>query len=157
MSTDVIDLSGVLRPDLRVKFEQGGTIYRLPGDPPSEEFLRIGMLLRELSGLEATEESAERAKELREELGEAVDDLFALKNADYEPGEIRLPDRQLIALFNQLSETYSQAVAEALPEEVGEDARPTSPETRSATRSSRRSASRRPRQRRSTSSPSSAS
>lgn len=132
----LIDLSGVLRPDIRVKFDPGAQakVYRLPGDPPNELWLRLGMLLGELGGLEE-DSPPSRALELREELTDSIYELFRLRQ-DVEDGDINLTDAQIVALFNQLAATYATAVEEAAPE------RPTSPASTSPKRrSSRRSAS----------------
>ena len=119
----LIDLTMVARPDLRVKVRRADDteqIYRIPGSAPSGLIVELMVLLREIDRADA--EDIELIADLRAQVQEKVDELFALRNSEYEPGEIRLGDEELSALVRGMFERYYRA-----EEPEGGD-RPTEPE-----------------------------
>lgn len=158
----IIDLTKVAAPDIRVKLKRADdsdSIYRIPGNAPSGLMVELMVLLREVDGADA--EDLELIADLREQIQEKIDDLFALRNKDYEDGEVKLNDEELAALVSGLFRRYYDA-------EVSEEGseRPTKSESespkeeddeastpRSAPRSRRSSRAPKKRSRSSTSSP----
>lgn len=154
----LIDLTKVASPDIRVKLRHADdtdAVYRLPGNAPSGLMIELMVLLREIDA--ADNDDLELVADLRGQLQEKVDDLFAIRNKDYAEGDVRLDDEELAALISGLFQRYYNA------EESG--ARPTEPETepeeepstpprpRSARRSPQSSRARKAPSRSSTSSP----
>lgn len=133
-SNELIDLDAVVSPDLRVQLN--GVKYRLPGDAPAEIMLAIGVLLGELNDLDE-QTGAERMLELREELGEKIEDLFRVRQPDLEVGALMLTDTQILELVTKLSVAYG-VVDEA---ELEDDADPptTAEKPKTSERSGRRS------------------
>lgn len=128
-NTGMLDLTAIARPDLRVKAKVSGDrekVYRFPGDPPSGPLLRLVVLLQELESCELEHDDIEelqKAEAISEEIGEVLDDLLGRRNADYEPGEFRPAQPELVTLIGWL---FAQYRPEAGPEEDGD--RPTEPE-----------------------------
>lgn len=163
----LIDLDAVLAEDIQVQID--GDKWPLPGDAPSEILLKILLLSETLENV-AKENDAGRILEVREQITEKVDELFALRTdpedfpsqrlvrgeegeegAEYEP-TMGLSDARVGALVSSLFEVYytlPEGAAEAA-EEGG--ARPTGsstqPKPKSTKRSARKSSGRKPAARR---------
>ncbi|HXS25887.1 MAG TPA: hypothetical protein VN719_16750 [Gemmatimonadales bacterium] len=102
-SAGLIDLDAVLAPDIRVKL--GGETYRLPGDAPTETLLSIVQLTEEMDkAVKATDET--RILELRAEMAERVEDLFALRQDIPEGFGAAIPEVQTVELVRRLFQHY---------------------------------------------------
>lgn len=118
----IIDLTKVAAPDIRTKLKRADdseAIYRLPGNAPSGLMIELMVLLREIDG--ADSEDLDVIADLRLQVQEKIDELFCLRNKDYEDGEVKLNDEELATLVAGLFQRYYNA------EEDGD--RPTEPET----------------------------
>lgn len=157
----IIDLTKVAAPDIRVKLrgaDDKDTIYRIPGNAPSGLMVEMMVLLREIDAADG--EDLELISDLRNQVQEKVDDLFCLRNADYQAGDVELGDEELAALVSGLFQRYYNVSDEeggdrpTEPQEAEEEQPSTStpPRPRSAPRSPRRSPARKTRSRSSTSS-----
>jgi hypothetical protein len=153
----IIDLTKVAAPDIRVKLRRSDdtdAIYRIPGNAPSGLMVELMVLLREVD--QAENDDLDLIADLRVQIQEKIDDLFMLRNKDYEDGEIKLNDEELATLVAGLFSRYYNTDVE----ESGD--RPTESETeeaatadstpRSEPRSRKSSAARKARSRSSTSS-----
>jgi hypothetical protein len=113
----IIDLTKVAAPDIRVKLKRADdseAIYRVPGNAPSGLLVEILVLFREVDGVDG--EDGDLMVDLRSQLQEKMDELFALRNADYEDGEIRLGDEELAYLIAGLFQRYYNAEPSEDPE-----------------------------------------
>jgi len=156
----IIDLTKVAAPDIRVKLRRADdtdVTYRIPGNAPSGLMVELMVLLREIDGAE--NEDIELIAELRAQVQEKLDELFALRNKDYSEGDVKLGDEELAALVAGLFSRYYNAEepeegGERPTEEPTEEAEPEASTPRSARRSRPSSATaRKARSRSSTSSP----
>lgn len=130
---DLIDLDAVVAPDLRVKLN--GTVYRLPGDAPTEQLLRLQVLANRLDR-ESDGKNPEELLEMREELSAEIADLFRIREPDLDDEGLDLSDAQAVELMRRLFEAYYPG-GDGEDEEGG--ARPTPARTRPKRKSAPRS------------------
>jgi hypothetical protein len=134
----IIDLTKVAAPDIRVKLKRADDteqIYRVPGNAPSGLMVEMMVLLREVDN--ADEDDLDLIASLREQIQEKVDDLFALRNAEYEDRDIVLNDDELATLMAGLFTRYYNSEegpegGDRPTEEEPEAAAPEAPESEAA-------------------------
>ncbi len=102
-SVGFIDLDAVLAPPIKVKLE--GKEWKLPGDAPTELLLSI-VLLSEQAQEAIDKEDTERMMELRAEMSERIEDLFAMHQEVPEGFGSQLVDAQIGELVSKLFEHY---------------------------------------------------
>lgn len=153
----IIDLTKVAAPDIRTKLRRADdtdVIYRLPGNAPSGLMIELMVLLREIDA--ADSEDLDLIADLRNQVQEKIDSLFALRNKDYVEGDVELNDEELATLVAGLFQRYYNQEDGDRPTEPetetsnSEDSTP--PRPRSEPRSPRSSRARKPQRRSSTSS-----
>lgn len=162
----VIDLTKVAAPDIRVKTRRADDsveTWRIPGNAPSGLMVELMVLLREVD--QSPDDDIELIADLRAQIQEKVDELFALRNKDYEDGDVKLGDEELGTLVAGLFQRYyggnesgggdRPTVPEEEPEAAEEEpsTSATPPRPRSERRSRASSRSRKAPSRSSTSSP----
>lgn len=139
-SIGMIDLDAVLADDLPVKLN--GKTWKLPGDAPTELLLSI-ILLSEQAQEAIEKEDTDRMLEVRAEMSDRVEDLFALRQ--------EVPEGFGAALVDaQIGELVAKLFAHYYPSGEGGGGRPTpepEAETPQSSRSSGRSRPRSPRSR----------
>jgi len=103
----VIDLTKVAAPDIPVKTRRADDSearWRLPGNAPSGLMVELMVLLREVD--QAPDDDLELIADLRAQIQEKVDELFALRNKDYQDGDVKLNDEELGTLVAGLFKRY---------------------------------------------------
>lgn len=141
MSERLIDLNAVISPDINVRL--GDKSYKLPGDAPVEDLLRLMVKAEELDKTE--NKAPQEILEEREEIAADVEELFRIRQPNLPEGEISLSDAQLVELLVGLSRIYNEALADAQSAAGGGRPTQTPPKPRRRKPSATSSARRRPR------------
>lgn len=102
-SVGFIDLDAVLAPDIKVKLNDAE--WKLPGDAPTELLLGI-ILLSEQAQKAIEDDDTEKMLDLRAEISDRVEELFAMRQEVPEGFGASLADAQIGELVQKLFAHY---------------------------------------------------